>query len=328
MKLSKTMKHLALFGAVLMAAGTLPATAQTAMSDTFDSAMPFNGAGTRAGQVFGSTYAPVGTVASNQTQIVYYRPGTPTRGAQPAHVYVDDQFQTALLPGGYTTFCVVAGEHTIGAYQNDAPLYKGKSVNRFSANLQGGKTYFLKVQEGGNGAPQALPREQAERELVGLRDQVHALPRASSVQACQTTPLPVAQPAAQPQYKDYTLSGDLLFAFGKSGYGDITGRGREAVGRLVEQMRAENTTLSQITVIGHADQIGSDTAAEELGMRRAATVRRMLVERGLPASKISTESAGNSEPVVEDCRGSKQQLIACYAPNRRVVVRVDAARPA
>ncbi|WP_157640075.1 OmpA family protein, partial [Burkholderia ubonensis] len=67
---------------------------------------------------------------------------------------------------------------------------------------------------------------------------------------------------------------------------------------------------------------------EALGARRAATVRRMLIERGLPAAKISTQSAGNTEPVVDDCRGSKQELIACYAPNRRVVVRVEASRPA
>ncbi|KWB64002.1 hypothetical protein WL37_20555, partial [Burkholderia ubonensis] len=220
-------------------------------------------------------------------------------------------------------------EHTLGAYQNDAPTYRGKTTDRFSANLQGGKTYFLKVQEGGNGAPQALSREQAERELAGARRQVHALSRASTVQSCQTTPQPAAaQPAAQPQSKDYTLSGDLLFAFGKSGYQDISGRGREAIGRLVEQVRAEHQTLSQIHVIGHADQIGSDAAAEALGARRAATVRRMLIERGLPAAKISTQSAGNTEPVVDDCRGSKQELIACYAPNRRVVVRVEASRPA
>ncbi|WP_072445386.1 MULTISPECIES: OmpA family protein [Burkholderia] len=321
MKLNKTMKHLLFAGAVLMGAATLPAIAQPS---NVAPAMSLSSAGTQAGKVFGETYAPVGVVGAQQAQIVYYRAGAGAATRSAAHVYVDGDFQTALLPNGYTVFCVAAGEHTLGAYLNEAPLYRGKTTDRFSANLQGGKTYFLKVQEGGNGAPQALPREQAERELSGARAQVHALPRASAVQACQTTPLPAAP--AQPQYKDYTLSSDLLFAFGKSGYNDITGRGREEVGRMVEQIRAENTTLSQILVIGHADQIGSDAAAEKLGAARAATVRRMLIERGLPAAKISTESAGNTEPVVEACHGSKQAQIACYAPNRRVVVRVDASR--
>jgi OOP family OmpA-OmpF porin len=30
---------------------------------------------------------------------------------------------------------------------------------------------------------------------------------------------------------------------------------------------------------------------------------------------------------VEDCRGSRQQVVACYAPNRRVVVRAQMSSP-
>ncbi|MET3632013.1 OmpA family protein [Burkholderia sp. 572] len=326
MKGIQTIKHVALASAMVLGIAAAPAFAQQYQTDD---SMAVSAAGTQAGKVFGMNYAPVGQVASNQVQVVYYRAQTAGGNAKAANVYVDGHFQTALRPNGYTAFCVQPGNHTIGAYLNDAPEYRGKTTNQFEANLKAGATYFLKVQEGGNGAPVAVSREQAERELQGARAQVHALSRAATTVACnvsQQVAAPAALPA--PQFKDYTLSGDLLFAFGKSGYGDITGRGREAVGRLVEQMRAENTTLSQIMVIGHADQIGSDAAAEKLGAARAATVRRMLIERGLPAAKIATESAGNSEPVVEACSGSQQQRIACYAPNRRVVVRVDASRPA
>ncbi|WP_157643934.1 OmpA family protein, partial [Burkholderia ubonensis] len=172
----------------------------------------------------------------------------------------------------------------------------------------------------------AVSREQAERELQGARAQVHALSRAATTVACHVTQAaqPVVAPAA-PQYKDYKLKSDLLFAFGKSGYRDINARGREEIGRLVEQMRREDADTMQITVVGHADQIGSDEAAERLGLQRAQTVRRMLIERGLPASRIEAQSAGNTEPVVNACRGTREQVIACYAPNRRVVVRADMA---
>ncbi|MGU7816116.1 OmpA family protein [Burkholderia sp. AW49-1] len=321
MKGIQTIKHVALASAMVLGLAASPAFAQQYQTDN---TMAVSAAGTQAGKTFGMSYAPVGQVASNQVQVVYYRAQT-AGNAKAANVYVDGHFQTALLPNGYTSFCVAPGNHTIGAYLNDAPEYRGKTQNLFEANLKGGATYFLKVQEGGNGAPVAVSREQAERELQGARAQVHALSRAATTLACNVS-APVA--STTPQYKDYTLGGDMLFAFGKSGYGDISMKGREALNDLVRQVRAENTTLTSIQVIGHADQIGSDEAAEALGMRRASTVRRALIERGLPAAKIEAMSAGNSEPVVEACSGSQQQRIACYAPNRRVVVRVDASRPA
>lgn len=308
--------------------------AMTAIGHAQQYIPPMDAAQAQEKQVFGATYAPVGQVAQDQVQIVYYR--APLRAGQgkptAANVYLDDHFQSALLPNAYTVFCVKPGQHTLGAYVNDAPEYKGKTINRFAANLKAGSTYFLKVQEDGNGAPQALPRNQAEQELRGARAQVHALSRANSTVACQVSQAQVqpvgAVPAAATQYKDYTLKSDMLFAFGKSGYRDISPAGREEIGNLVAQMRRENTAAKKIIVVGHADQIGSDEAALKLGMQRAQTVRRMLVERGIPASRIDAESAGNTEPVVDDCTGSRQQVIQCYAPNRRVVVRADMSSPA
>ncbi|KVQ03683.1 OmpA family protein [Burkholderia ubonensis] len=311
MKGIQTIKHVALASAMLLGLAASPAFAQYQTDDAISVAA----AGTQAGKVFGMTYAPVGQIAADQVQIVYYRAQAMGNG-KAANVYVDGHYQTSLLPNGYTTFCVQPGTHTLGAYLNDAPAYRGKTTNLFEANLKAGATYFLKAQEGGNGAPVAVSREQAERELQGARAQVHALSRAATTVSCN-----VSAPVAAPQYKDYTLQSDVLFAFGKSGYRDINARGREEIGRLIEQMRREHTDTKQITVVGHADQIGSDAAAEKLGLARAQTVRAMLIERGIPASRIAAETAGNTEPVVNDCGGTRQQQIACYAPNRRVVVR-------
>ncbi|KVQ05119.1 OmpA family protein [Burkholderia ubonensis] len=313
MKGIQTIKHVALASAMLLGLAASPAFAQYQTDDAISVAA----AGTQAGKVFGMSYAPVGQVAADQVQIVYYRSQAMGNG-KAANVYVDGHYQTSLLPNGYTTFCVQPGNHTLGAYLNDAPQYRGKTTNQFQADLKAGATYFLKAQEGGNGAPVAVSREQAERELQGARAQVHALSRAATTVSCN-----VSAPVAAPQYKDYTLQSDVLFAFGKSGYRDINVRGREEIGRLIEQMRREHTDTKQITVVGHADQIGSDAAADKLGLARAQTVRSMLIERGIPASRIAAETAGNTEPVVNDCGGTRQQQIACYAPNRRVVVRAD-----
>lgn len=271
-------------------------------------------------QVFGATYSSVAPVSDGQAQVVYYRTNTVGQAKGAAHVYVDSEFHTGLLPGGYSTFCVVPGNRTLGAYLNDAPSYKGKNVDLYSANLEGGKTYFLRVQENGNGAPQAVTREEAERELVGSRAQVQALSRASKVQACNN----LAQvPAQAAQFKDYALSGDVLFAFGKSGPKDISYQGRTAIRELITQLHREHAKLDRIEVVGHTDPIGADATNHALGLKRAQTVRRLLLDGGLSASSVTASSAGSSEPVTDECYGNKAEQVACNAPNRRVVVRVD-----
>ncbi|MEO6921324.1 MAG: OmpA family protein, partial [Collimonas sp.] len=248
--------------------------------------------------------------------------------ANPANVYVDGEFQTALLRGGYSSFCVAPGKHTLGAYMKDEPYYKGKTTDQFQAELAGGTLYFLKVREdGSSGAPLAVARAEAERELGSLRQQVHVLSRASAVLACDAKPAPAAAAAAAPAYKDYTLNGDVLFAFGKSDHRDMKVEGREEMAQLGRTLQRQIATVESVKVIGHADQIGSAAAALKLGAARAATVRRMLVENGVPANLVTSESVGNREPVVDDCKGSMQARIACNQPNRRVVVRVEGRHP-
>lgn len=272
------------------------------------------------GQVFGNSYSAVAPVSTGQAQVVYYRTSGVGQQQGAAHVYVDREFHAALLPGGYSTFCVAPGNRTLGAYIGDAPSYRGKTTDLYSATLEGGKTYFLRVQENGHGAPQAVSREVAERELAGSRAQVQALSRASMVQACSNLEMPAAQAE---QFKDYALSGDVLFAFGKSGYQDISNRGRTAIRELITQLHREHAKLERIEVVGHTDPIGSYAANQALGLKRAQTVRRLLVDGGLPATSVSARSAGSSEPVTDECYGNKAEQVACNAPNRRVVVRVD-----
>lgn len=265
---------------------------------------------------FGHGYTPVAAVSAPQAQIVYYRTADSSEKAA-AHVYVDGEYQSALLSGGYTTFCVAAGSHSLGAWINDAPGYRGKEQQPYRDTMVAGKTYFVKVDTGINGRPLPVTRQQAEQELQGLKQQVHTLSRASSVQQCQYT---------ASQYKDYTLSGDVLFAFGKSSRRDVSGKGEEAVRQLVSQIKQGSVKVSHITVTGHTDAIGSASANQRLGLQRAQTVHRMLIENGIPASSVSADSAGSQEPVSQQCSGSRSERIACMAPDRRVVVRVDANR--
>lgn len=276
-----------------------------------------------AAETFGKTYQPVAPVGQTQTQIVYYRDASNTAGGA-AHIYVDNEFHDALLPGGYTVFCLAPGKHNLGAYQNDAPQYRGKEQG-YNVEMSGGQTYFVRVSHTMNAVPEARTREQAEKDLAGLREQIHVLSRASSVEACKNL--------AAPQFKDYTLSGDVMFRFGKGSEKGVSAQGRQAVKDLVATIKRENVELKQIQVIGHTDAIGSDRSNYALGLKRAQTVRTMLAENGLPARLMTATSVGSDEPIVNDCAASsKSEMISCYAPNRRVVVRVsgdqDAAAPA
>src|SRR5690606_35441134 len=77
---------------------------------------------------FGDPYQAIPAVATSQSQVVYYRPGTPGQKAEPAFVYIDKEFHTGLLPGGYTVFCLAPGRHGLSAVLDDAPRYGGKRV--------------------------------------------------------------------------------------------------------------------------------------------------------------------------------------------------------
>lgn len=259
------------------------------------------------------------TASADQAQVIYYRTVEPVQAQGAAHLYIDREFHTGLLPGGYSRFCVAPGKHILGSYLHDAPLYTGKTGEAFKANLEAGKTYFLRVNGSGNGMPQSVAQAEAEGQLVGSRAQVHAKSRASRVEECRN------QPATTVTYKDYSLSGDVLFAFGKFSYVDMTREGRYAIRALVNQLKRDSVQPQHVQVIGHTDPIGSSSANVALGLKRAQTVRRLLVEGGLAADKVDAVSAGSDELLIVNCSGTRAEQVACHAPNRRVVVRVDLA---
>lgn len=276
-----------------------------------------------ARKVFAGAYVKVPPIGDDQTQVVYYRmeQGVQRKGA--AHLYVDREFHSGLLPGGYSAFCLAPGAHTLGAYLDDTPEYKGKRSDLYQATLQGGKTYYLRVREDGNTWPQPVARQEAERELVNTRDQIHAVSRASSVEACRH----YAYLTDESRFKRYDLSSDVLFASGASARKDISAAGYKAVQGLINELRQDHAQVRHVQVVGHTDPIGEESYNQKLGQARADTLRDMLIAGGIPDSLISSTSAGNREPLVFTCYGDRAQQTACYAPNRRVVVKVELEIP-
>ncbi|MTD38483.1 OmpA family protein [Erwinia sp. CPCC 100877] len=268
-------------------------------------------------EVFGEKYTAQQLktdVGIKQARVIYYRPVSETY-PRVTHIYVDGEFHTALLAGGYSEFCVAPGKHSLGNFFGDEPLYEGKRKQDWQMKLVGGKTYYFRPGDTQNGKPEEVTPSIAERELNGIRRQIHALSRASTVQMCQSD-------AKKHEYRDYVLAGDILFSFGRYSVADISLAGHRAVVDLLAEIKRDNVHLKSVEVIGYTDPIGSMQSNYLLGQRRADTVMELLKNGGISAEKLKATSGGSSEPLITECTGTKAEIIACYAPNRRVVVRV------
>ncbi|MGQ0545283.1 MAG: OmpA family protein [Betaproteobacteria bacterium] len=79
--------------------------------------------------------------------------------------------------------------------------------------------------------------------------------------------------------------------------------------------------LRYVNVNGHTDPLGPLEYNQRLSEKRAEAVRDYLVAQGVDADKIEVFGHGKTLPV-KSCREEKNRaaLIACLAPNRRVVI--------
>ena len=70
--------------------------------------------------------------------------------------------------------------------------------------------------------------------------------------------------------------------------------------RIVEQIFAEiaNRPAPDVAVVGHTDRVGSDESNDALSLRRAETVRRELMGRGIATENIRASGRGEREPLV------------------------------
>lgn len=131
-------------------------------------------------------------------------------------------------------------------------------------------------------------------------------------------PAPLPPPAPAP--RKITLSADALFHFDKSGMGDILPKGK---GEVIELSRAlANEQYSRIQVIGYTDRFGTDEYNAGLSQRRGVTIRQLMIDNGIDASRITSAGAGESSPVTDGCWNVKPraETIKCLQPDRRVEI--------
>ena len=77
---------------------------------------------------------------------------------------------------------------------------------------------------------------------------------------------------------------------------ELTDESRALVPEIVQAVR--NRPVPDVLVIGHTDTTGSPSSNFELGLKRAGTVRNILVEAGLDPNFIELVSHGEEELLV------------------------------
>ena len=110
--------------------------------------------------------------------------------------------------------------------------------------------------------------------------------------------------------------GELLLRLGFTfGRADVPETIRMRLDAVVDVLVNERPDV-KVEIIGHTDSIGSSDYNQVLSERRAASVKAYLVERGVPAERVSVAGYGESRPRATNDTIEGRRL------NRRVEIKV------
>ncbi|MDF7675463.1 OmpA family protein [Neisseriaceae bacterium ESL0693] len=144
---------------------------------------------------------------------------------------------------------------------------------------------------------------------------------------------PVIVKQEAPKFVDETVSLSANFLFGFDKY-NLRPEAADTLNQLATRLSDSN--VQAVRVEGFTDFKGSDAYNQTLSERRASTVADYLVNRGVPADKISSAGYGKSQArMTETCQAEvaklgkkvsaakkRLELIDCIAPDRRVDVKI------
>lgn len=314
-------------GVSVMVLGLAGAQAQTAIETSQA------GANARI-DVLGSPFSPPPGTAASQSRILVYRASDSAGLKGATGVFVNGQYHTSLVAGGYSQLCTEPGAVEIGARQVRVGRTAKDNYDSLTATrlLAAQSQYFAVYEDAGRPVLKPVPAAQALQEMASVRLQMHTVSRVTKAQDClsapASAPAPVAAPVMVPAMpQQFALSGDALFAFGRSDAAGMTSQGLAVIDQLVSRIRNDYTYINHIHVIGHADPLGSPAGNQRLSAERADTVRRYIERVSQISARITSEGRGSRQLVERSCGSvASASAIACNQPNRRVVVEVVGQR--
>ena len=135
--------------------------------------------------------------------------------------------------------------------------------------------------------------------------------KTAAVATVPAKPVPPQPTKPVVQVAKVTYTAKSLFDFDRS---VIKPEGQVALNQLVAKLRT--VTVEVVVVVGHTDSVGTDDYNLKLGMRRAEAVKQYLTSQGVEASRVYSDSIGESQPVASNKTAQGR------SENRRVVVEV------
>lgn len=114
------------------------------------------------------------------------------------------------------------------------------------------------------------------------------------------------------------IKGKIFFATGSDRI--LLPRSAPALDEVLRVL-AENPQLQRVEIQGHTDNVGSETTNQELSERRAKSVERYLVEKGVSAARLVPKGFGSTRAVMSNKTEEGR------ATNRRVEFYGLAAEP-
>jgi OOP family OmpA-OmpF porin len=123
----------------------------------------------------------------------------------------------------------------------------------------------------------------------------------------EALPPPPPPPSPPPAPKHMELSADTYFDFDKA---TLKPEGERKVEEIVRALK--DNPKQRVVIEGHTDSIGSDAYNQRLSERRADSVGRYMVSRGIDPQRITTRGHGESKPIASNKTAEGR------AQNRRV----------
>jgi iron complex outermembrane receptor protein len=211
-----------------------------------------------------------------------------------SHVKGDNSYAAITIIQGYGLLNLRADWHDVFQQPFDVSLFVTNATDELYVTKNFGLYDVFGVNAVEYGEPQMIGAQIRYR--FGGPSEPEAAPAAY-------VPPPVQAPAPAP--KSYLV----FFDFNKS---DLTPQARDIVDTAAKNAAANKIT--QLTVTGHTDTVGSDAYNMRLSRRRAESVAAQLEKDGVPSSEIAIVAKGKRDLLVPTADGVREPQ------NRRVQI--------
>ena len=108
-----------------------------------------------------------------------------------------------------------------------------------------------------------------------------------------------------------SLKGDILFDSGKANLKPESADRINKIGKIIAKYPED-----RVVVVGHTDNVGSNTTNQQLSENRAKAVKVHLLTQGVPEKNITTIGMGESQPFASNAAQEGR------AQNRRVELKI------